>query len=994
MSAYNTYSGNAALFGENSVGMNYLVTEEIPNFNFDGSSPFSVIISFGFYSNDREALLYGKKGYFEIGFKEENFYLSTMGATYLTPIVNFGFKSEQWYDLAVTFDLEKIMIYVNGLWCLTFTVEVPQIIDVPEDVYTIGYNWDGFIKSIAVESKCLMSDELLYLYRNITDSIDEAVAWFDFTGNGIVDKSSNEIPINQAESSTIVISNNCMIADFSKLGYMKGNSSLGDNMGYSLLCKVYLNSHYEDNQYTLFSNTFEKSRIKLSFKKASSSSSTFLLVCSLMNDAQENHYSSDTIIYSKGWVDIGVSYANSLLSIYINGVLDTSIGDLPVGMFSGEGSVYIGAPIDEGGIASDCFNGYVSYVCEFSKVLEASKFLEYKDNPPYLFSPSIASLFLFSTTVAQELVQGKEYKFEQGARWSWVIDTQPTTVPNETIVELNLEDYKVWDEYTDSQKWNIETYASVLSQYIISTGVVAELDADWYKNSAIADLLYKFTETDPAFSAFLAAGPNVEDDDVEVLLGNSLIILMEVSVVLIGAGAMVVGPAIISAQTISSMGIIFGATVGDSILTSITKKIVDAVDDKFESRPDEDEDPDEDQDDDKDVAIKMQSLKCIINGDLSESAIDVTKDGISSIKNDSYQDVACYVLSKIQDPTIYIEVNCKKNDSPLDQFRLMGTETSGNDFGNLESVPFTIKAGETLQIEIKLPISKLKGDGNSVKKSVSSFYWEVIGVGDGKKIFQRNTELSFYTLFDVPLTPWTNSGKGCSLPWVTMLDMAAEWINKKANQKLNADSLLERLTEGLFHSGAKLNVETGLPMYITYSTLPNDYLNFNLYYLAEAYKNQKMKEMIMSNMECTLLLCSLSRLHGVTLNMATLAESFSQGFSINEVKPMGYDKWMKLFPLPNGGDGFLSYQTFSVTDGIGLRWYELTVYDASLMLKDALFQGQLPVKLKLASLASALETGIIDAGTYRGMLVKNGQITTVSMPVIDRWYISTLKKED
>ncbi len=980
MAVDNKYSEKAALFGNSAIGVSYLVANEIPNFRFNGSYAFSLFISFGFYTLKDSYLFCDESGNFKVEFKESNLAIFFCGESYTVPSDALDLLTSVWYTMSISFDNTNLSVYIDGILCSKFQVEKISSEVLTSDKYKIGYNWDGFMKSIILVDHCLADSEIASLYY--TSNFDDfaTIAWFDFTGERIEDRSKNNIPIYQGQGGMVDISNVCKVVDLSSSGFIKSSTSMSDdNREYSSICNVYLLENYGEEPYTLISNNFGESRIELSFIKSTSSPRVFQLACSCYIEDHKYDLVSKVSIQARNWINVGIVFSNHKLSLHIDGIYDNSIDNLPIWSLAGSGEVIIGAKIIDNDNISQCLNGYLSYSCEFNKALDETQLIEYTQNPPYIFSHSLSSLFLFSTDVKKDYIQYAEYSIGQNAKLAWIPDTQQYFTPTTFDVEVSSVDCKEWNDYTENEQWEIEVFATVFEGYAGTMGAIDINSVEnWYQDKIIANQINGFVKNDPSFSRFLESGSNITQKSITTLLKHSTIPINGISAATsLLASASAVSVAAATSELLSQLSIVFLTGVGAAILVKSAELIIDAVQESMSKRPDPD-DPDDA------IVVTIEKVKTIVSDDLSESAIDVTKDGLKSIISDNIQDVACYVLSKVENPYIVITVTCTINTQPEVRYTLYGTEIKGSVFGIIESEPFNISLGETKSIKVKLDVSKIKMDNKSVLNSNSTFYWEIRG-GD-KNVFIKNTVCDFYSVYDIPTTPWTKMDNGCLLPWTNILNVAACWINQTVDSVLSKDELLKRLTVALNESGAIMNLDTGSPSSIRCSNNSNDLLTFNI----ANFKNITDQTLSVCNMECTMLLASLARLHGVNLNMVTMGAQFCQGFSINMVQPIGYSSWEKMFPAANDGDGFLRYHTFATDCVSSVNFSDLKVYDASVKLKNQSSNPQIPIKMNYASQMPQLCVTDEDAPTYRGMLVKKGEILTISIPFIDNWYIEVV----
>ena len=634
-------------------------------------------------------------------------------------------------------------------------------------------------------------------------------------------------------------------------------------------------------------------------------------------------------------------------------------------------------------------------------------FKRYIVNPPYVFSGHLQSLFYFLDTNQIELVSGNSYSLAGDASISILDDSQSTSVANTVTIEIDNDGCKSWDEYNSNERWEIQLFATTIESYLQIAGLTAPVDAGWYTTPAVAQYFNNAIKNDSAFQSLLEIGPNLSSSDVVSFLAKEPKVLSNISLLLPAAAGAATSAAVAASATTAA---ITSAALLELILpglcvvvcTALAIKIVSLIIDELINRPKPDPVPP----DNDSITILLNGINFIIDGDAKNSAITITKDGVNPIDAQK-QDAACYVINKIKDiPQIEIEVRCVYSSKSPITVILIGTESilkngkpepSGKLLGDIKSDPFSISQGETKIITVSLPNNQLKNTPLNIHNTSTNWYWTY--ECEGEVEFAENTEQKIFTILDIPLAPWKYQDEGSNLPWTDILNIVADWINKDSTTDLSEDVICEKLTVGVNSCGLKFNTDTGIPAYIKTPAAENTNLGFDMYSFKNNYTAdpKSFPEQGGSSLDCSILLASLARLLGISMNQVTLSGGkFNQGFYINPVKPIGFETWENPYANDNNNHiGFLGYQCIAVRKDASNSeaWYNLLAYDSCFKLKSSSGEEVLPVKMQLANLTSTQVVTSSDANSYRGQLVLQGENNYVLMPVTTVWTLLTKEPE-
>jgi len=699
MQNFNPLSDQAVQFRENA----YLITEVIPQFQFDGISAFTFGITIFIKESNSSSIIYNQNDGFEIGFNDLCLYLKSPFGNFQINNNDINFNLNTWYTISISYDLSVINLYVNGIKAIWFSKETKNQV-IPNTQYNIGNNFTGFIKNLYVYNICLSDSEILVNFNNSLCKTDSLVAWFGSSGVNFIDKSKNNIPVSRS-SNMAKFCNICSGLDLSQKGYIKSDCSFIDYSYYSLLTKLYLNNNYESNSYTIITNTDKTDKSGFRIYVENIKTDTFNLFCEIhIPEKEPIILKSATTILGQNWVDIGLTSEDGKVELFINGSSVAFINGVDKLWLKGNNTLTIGAGLNNS-TPADYMNGYVAYFSEFSKILTSDDFARYMENLPFVLSNSIQSLYYFVDPTPIEKMHDTAFTYEQGACFSVFADMQQISTPTTVSIEIDNEGCKDWDEYTDSEKWSIQEYAGILEPYIVNCGLSAAVQGDWFKTPVIAKYINNSIKQNQAFNNYINLGPKITPSDTRVLLVESTILISAIAIIFSGIlksgskfGLASLLNGILSAASLELIAEGLCAIAVLAGLALLTAAIIKSLPD----RPTPDN-PDQ-------LIITLIASNFIVSDDIAESAIDITKDGTKSIREESFQDAVCYVVSNIKKPYIKVKVKCTLSTRPGANVILKGTELSDSLLGNVVSDPFTIALNEIKEIKLYLNDNRLTKD--------------------------------------------------------------------------------------------------------------------------------------------------------------------------------------------------------------------------------------------------------------------------------------------
>lgn len=1026
----NPFSFNALSVGKSEFGDFYLKTGEIPNFKFDGSTPFTLGTFVNLDALPDNSSIYSQNTGFNLSLTN---YDGTGGKkeialSLVSPFCDFTLKKEdieilthKWYYICISYDGNKINVYFNGLKVKTFDKK-NTVGKITDGDYSIGSNLTGYIKSVFVYKVCLTEEQISSnMLQSLTDT-SNIIAWFDFTGTQVQDRSSNKIVINQGgvtQLAEIVDFVHVLdLSDTSSNGYLeykpKSIAPIKLADGYTLLTKVYINDNFDptNKEFTIFSNADLAfgTGIQFALIPESGKTNSFNLSCEINGSSGTQKIISSKVISSQQWVDVGFTYDNEKkITLYINALADSN-KVIDEGDLVGDGNFTVGSAFYNTKPVYP-FNGYIGYLSEFSRVLSSDDLTNYISNPPYVFSSKLKTLYFFPQLNTVELARLEDFQLKSGASLSFIKKKQSVKEEASVTIELSEDGLKKWSDYTPYEQWEIKTLFDFKQQFVQQKFQTSSTPSEppLYQNSAVANRLsteLQSSKSDPFTDLFEKADIDIPETETEAIISDTDSIISEGSSISdLGGGGGSKGGLRISGGSSTglssfSKGLIIGGgvvTLGASALAAI---FVNAKG-NLKNEP---------QKENKEKYIQLQSIQFNLNKSKG-SSISITDDGTNPVTLPEWKDKqtapskACYVIKDIESntPTIQVQIyyydkEGKSITGKLSASEFIKTASSENklSLGNMESDSVTLKSGDTKTLTISLKNHKLS---SYILQSISSLRWSFSTLG-----FINTSSHKTYTVFQQPNGPWKKSvTDGGALPWTNILDCAATYINKYEVNSLSEDTILNNLTQGIYDSGMKYEMDSGLPMYVDQPAKENTVVSYDLYTFNEDFKNKfkvvpkppsgEPDTIEVSSLDCNYLLATLAKLHGIILDIVPLTGGkYNQGFHINKVQPLGFNDWQAPFANDIDKDGFLNSQAVAAKYTAVTPWHSLSVYDACFKLDDA-DTPTLSIGKKMSVPNASMRVGTADkvAKTYRGLLVMQNECNVIEIPIISDWNVSTIK---
>lgn len=311
-------------------------------------------------------------------------------------------EPNEWYYVAVTCYQKVISLFVDAAEPVD-TILSGNCKSSAKQLL-IGENFFGEIRQIRIYPYSLTFDEIKKMHYQMVLTKDMS-ACYDFTCFPAREQRTKK-EIRIGENSSIFFGAPSAVYTPGDYFAVKGGNDAAINPGGALdgACTVqqwfFFQPREDSDNYILFSNTdaFFSSGMEISLVKKDNS---YYLKTVFANFQEEsNAVLSKEAVAENQWVNVAVTYENSMLCIYLNGMLSIKKTDLKKAK---QPLVYkvtqIGAGYSSGGNGCDWFSGCISRTDVWSRALSVHEVEKYMSEEPEVQEGLCASWSMFMRTV-------------------------------------------------------------------------------------------------------------------------------------------------------------------------------------------------------------------------------------------------------------------------------------------------------------------------------------------------------------------------------------------------------------------------------------------------------------------------------------------------------------------------------------------------------------------------------------------------------------------
>lgn len=923
MGNYFSRSCNALTTGYDRSGMkNYAYSSSVPDFSLTGSKPFSIQTKLCMRSVQR-GMIFRQEGVFEMGFENNLLVINAPGiCTVKFPKEVMIFIPDIWYAFGVTFDGTKLHVYVDGFEAAVVESTATPI--APSDAYyEMGTELEAYIREILLYPVALSAEEIHQSFMNTPARTDACAAWFDFSGDRITERSGKSVPISVKGFAKIVNTCRVLSAEGGIAVYTPFDVIHPRKEGYTWTAKIY--PQRTANECMCIGANSDAERTSGWMLWLQKESDDAFRVCLRTGGTGGAVLTSDKTIGTLCWTDVAWTYDGETVNLYLDGEVAGSTGGIAIEALQGDGRTVFCGVTRKGKIDNKyAYSGYMAYVAEFGKCLNADNLRGYKTNQPYVLDEGITGVFDFTDANLTEKCTLQAFSMSGQVGIAWAENTNRLTDPQTLAFYMPEEDNAYWNSLPEELKWEVELYGTIVNSYL-RDGLGYKLDAAderWYC-SAAAYIVANGLQTSE-FRQIVKDGPHVKQDSL-CAFGTAV-----ATTGILAALGGVVGTALKTGVAIGAAltsSVFFWALTGAAAVVAVAVIAVIAIEvvEKCKRRP-------------GNKAIKILSIEFNHESNPATGGIHIRRDGEVAIQppewrenvNNENNPACCtYVRGLIEMPFIRVRVVLESNDPELVfMARLYTEENGGGILGSVDSENFQLLANVPVEVDIDLAENHLH-DGPDIPQPFVDGWWDWhCWLGD-EDVFVCNTFHRVYRLLGRPVNPWVfqmgpyDPGQ-LSYPWTTAMDVTAEICHTGA--EIGGNEFLECLAKGL---NATPNFRyDGFPHYFFDG---NFIFNINMF---QQNFNDHGHVWGINCADCSGVVGTYGNLHGVDLIMLQLSgiNDNQVVFPCNPIIVIGEEEWAE----PGGGDGFAFHQIVVHHNDI------LAVTDACLKIDAGPFPSQMP----------------------------------------------------
>ena len=925
---------------------NYVEINNIPNFTEE--KPFSLDCQF-YLTGNNDGILISHEGGMSLYIKEDKIYYKQNPDS--TPFKVAPIALNCFINIIITFDLEKYTFYLDG-YKISSNKSKTYNYKHNENGFVIGKDIKGYFSYVRFYNECLTEEKA---FKNTFEEPKNSkfYAWFDFTGQQIIDKGPYNIDVR-------AIGLSCQYTLFPAL------ELTGDN--YAYIDKTY---NTEISEYTVLGHIWPKysiNNIMTVFDNNLSDIGKGISVRLVKNETKHDGYSininmgmyeftSQNTMNMNEWSDFGISVYSDKIIIYINDTEESFIINEKIDLKGQRGSVF-GVCFDKEKTANYDFamEGYISYIAEFDKALNSNEINKYFENPPYYFDEHLISNYTFYGECAEDIKSWKEVGFYgKDGSISLVEDTRISAIPKSFSIYIPESEDPEWKNYTEDEKWQIKWMANMLDE-CFSILFDVKIKSTFQNNlwhTRIAPVLRRFMRRND-YIRLMETTPNITTEALMRWLnslfrnGYQLLLTLWTQTVAMDINTKAMTGAIVLAIAVPTF---------TNLYNSIGSKADKEIDKDSSDRPDPPPEP-VPVPEAKDLQLRLKSVKYNHKSDGTIGGIHIKlKSGKENAQIPEWQfdknsennpAIVAVVREDIKRLKLDVTVQAylKNMNSATTNISVSFNHPATGELVKVTSEKFVVKNEELKTISIDLPICKSNFDVLTEKYNIC-MYWKYYQPVYGLNNNMGRTYTNLYLLYKKPTQIFVceynkdYDGKN-KYPSEYGLDVAIKLYKNGLKHKKNMNFLnpndvgiANNITIGLNTSYDNDSVATyiydttnGASRYII-----NDAQHIGRFILDEDKfldECENVDDIYEINcMDCAFIIQNQCAIEGVYLSVTKMT-SVIDYIETNAIIPIGRDNegWQVPF---NGG---FSFHAVAVDNDIpqGVEFYDIRIYDACLKL--------------------------------------------------------------
>lgn len=402
---------------------------------FTGAVSVSIDAWIRFNGLPANTVALGQAGVFAFGSQGPSVYFQFNNLPIvLSDLTQARLQDDSWHYICMTFDGAMVRLYIDGQFN-TGQSCMGQVAPSANPV-AIGQGLQGLVRRLRIYNTSLSAETVL---NNMfgPPAAGSLAADFDFSVNPPVDRGPSAYPISlQGGAVPIKVS---PAASLGTVGFIRPMGEKAINPGggqvdpYTVQTWVYVSSAANPVQ-ALFVNSDLMMDTGLAlYLQYDTTVSAFRVVSQRGSSSDSSQTLMSTGSAKLGvWTNVATTFDGTTLSLYINGVLDSTKACPPIPLYSQFSDLLIGAAIAQGiPSGATTLQGFLREVDVWSVALSPADIVAYMGAPPDVSTPNLSAAYVFTNSPARNQANGHPIGLAEGAVMAGQLAPAPPTASRE-----------------------------------------------------------------------------------------------------------------------------------------------------------------------------------------------------------------------------------------------------------------------------------------------------------------------------------------------------------------------------------------------------------------------------------------------------------------------------------------------------------------------------------------------------------------------------------
>lgn len=398
---------------------------------FTGARAVSVDAWIRFNGLPANVVAIGQQGVFTFGSQGASIYFQFAGMPMiLSDPGQPGLEDDSWHHLCATFDGAMVRLYLDGQFNSGQSC-MGQVAAGTSPV-VIGQGLQGLVRRVRVFNTVLSANAVLDGMYGLPPAGSVAVD-LDFTVNPAVDRGPSAFPITIQNNATAIRVSPAV--SLGTVGFIRPMGERSTNPGgaqvdpYTVQTWVFIASASNPIQAIFVNSDLDLDTGMALYVQIDPTVSKFRLVSQRGSDLGSGQtLSSSGTIPIGVWTNVATTFDGTTLSLYLDGVLDSTKACPPIPLYSQFSDLVIGAGIvDRIASATMTLQGYMREVDVWSTALGVADIQANMAAPPDTAAAGLSAAYVFTNNPARDQVKGHPIGLAEGAVLSGQLGQAPPT---------------------------------------------------------------------------------------------------------------------------------------------------------------------------------------------------------------------------------------------------------------------------------------------------------------------------------------------------------------------------------------------------------------------------------------------------------------------------------------------------------------------------------------------------------------------------------------